>query len=150
MTSTTASRVLGEPASAVFDHLTTLTAHESLIPFTRITARPAPAQVGDTIVAVSARWVRDVMIVTRADPPDDGPPPRPGVAVFEKVGPLLLGVARIVVIPLGPTTCRVDWTEDIVLAGPLRAVHPLLAPAMQLMTARALQRVEASLRPAPR
>ncbi|WP_159621287.1 SRPBCC family protein [Ruania rhizosphaerae] len=142
MTSTTASRVIPGSATAVFDHLTTLPLHESLIPFTRITARPGPAEVGDTIVAVTGRRLRDVMLVTRADPPDGAPHPCPGVAVFEKVGPVLLGSATIQVSPLGPRTCRVDWTEDVHLARPLRLLHPLLAPALHLMTARALRLAE--------
>ncbi|UFU07299.1 hypothetical protein [Ruania halotolerans] len=150
MTSTTASRVFPARASAMFAHLTTLPRHEALIPFTRITARPAPAQVGDTIVAVTAGLLRDVMLVTEISAPDDGPrsgtmPASTGVAVFRKVGPVLLGSARIEVTPLGASTCRVDWTEDVRLAGAWRMLEVPLTPALHVMTTRALRLLDGTI-----
>ncbi|SEE93987.1 hypothetical protein [Ruania alba] len=154
MTSTTASRVFSARASTTFAHLTTLPRHEVLIPFTRITARPAPAQVGDTIVAVTGGLLRDVMLVTEARPPDDDPCAHArcspsGVITFRKVGPVLLGTARIRVTPLGRNTCRVDWTEEVHLVGPLRLLGPVIAPALHVMTARALRVLDGTIRPSP-
>lgn len=110
--------------------------HTRWVPLTRVgITRPAPdapgagwavwpggaePEEGDDILAVSGPFARrgapglvDRMRIERFEPPLGAVP---GVAVFVKLGPLLLGTARIEVQPTG-TTSRVTWSETVYLRG---------------------------------
>ncbi|WP_051681904.1 SRPBCC family protein [Cellulomonas sp. HZM] len=137
-----ATRTFPLDADATWDLLTDARNHARWIPLTRVDA--GPAVVGARVVAVSGPSARrggggfvDRMEVTRADPPSA----RPRVAVFVKHGPVLLGEARIAVLPAGPTSAHVRWSEDVHLARVPRAVgRVLLAPFVGLMLRWALLR----------
>lgn len=118
--------------------------HARWIPLTRVDA-PAPA-LGAQVVAVSgpfagrgAPGLVDRMRIDRFEPPMGD---APGVAVFTKQGPLLLGEARIEVAGAGPGRSRVTWSERVHLAGPLPAAVTgrLLAPVLRGMLRFALAR----------
>jgi hypothetical protein len=110
--------------------------HTRWVPLTRVDiTRPAPdapgagwavwpggaePEEGDDILAVSGPYARrgwpgvvDRMRIERFEPPLGAVP---GVAVFVKLGPLLLGTARIEVEPTGATS-RVTWSEAVHLRG---------------------------------
>jgi hypothetical protein len=85
--------------------------------------RPAGSapQVGDEVVAVSGPLARrgapglvDRMSVERFEAPLGAVP---GVAVFVKRGPVLLGTGRIEVAEAGPSSARVTWSETVHLRG---------------------------------
>ncbi|WP_163543806.1 hypothetical protein [Occultella kanbiaonis] len=144
MPATVTSRVIGLDATALFDRVTALANHERLIPLTRICAPARRPRVGDRVVATSAWVLRDVMLLTHYERPDGvadlGSAVAPvGRAIYRKTGPLLLGTAEIVVTALGPTTARVDWSEDVRLVAPWRPAEALVCPLLGLMTARALR-----------
>ncbi|WP_147916117.1 SRPBCC family protein [Ruania zhangjianzhongii] len=150
MTSSWASRVIDSDAEQVFAAITALEFHRDLIPFTQVDAPPPPVRRGDRIVATSLGLLRDTMLVTFARPPGNN---QRGVVTFAKAGPILLGQARIAVTPLGASTCRVDWTEDVHLAPPLRWADPLVDRVLAAMTRRALRLFDLHLRtdpPSPR
>lgn len=113
--------------------------HTRWVPLTRVALGPAGGgtpswsaradgdlpRVGDVIQAVSGPFARrgapglvDRMRIERFEPPLGAVP---GVAVFVKLGPVLLGSARIEVEGVGPRSSRVTWTEGIHLRGLPRA-----------------------------
>ena len=146
MTSSWASRVIDADAERVFAAITALEFHRDLIPFTQVEAPPPPVQRGDRIVATSIGFFRDTMLVTAARRPTGD---RRGVVTFAKAGPVLFGQARIAVTPLGASTCRVDWTEDVHLGPLLRPAQPLLDRVLATMTRRALRLFDLHLRTGP-
>ncbi|MBT0993026.1 hypothetical protein KIN34_01805 [Cellulomonas sp. DKR-3] len=123
--------------------------HARWIPLTTVTASGDPA-LGVEIRAVSAGGVLggfvDRMRIDRLDPPVAG---RARVAVFTKLGPVLLGRALIAVRagadrpgPGGTAGgTNVLWIEDVHLAGPLpRALtRALLKVPLTLMMQLALR-----------
>jgi hypothetical protein len=146
------SRVLDLPARRAWDLVADPRHHTRWIPLTRITVVGLPLAVGSLVRAVSGPLARrgvpgfpDTMRVDVLRAPGRG---RPGEAVFTKVGPLLLGSARIHVAPLQGGRSRVTWTEDVHLAGPLpRAVTAaLLTPVLDAMLRYALHRVARDVR----
>jgi Polyketide cyclase / dehydrase and lipid transport len=139
------TRAFAVPADVAWRALTDTRRHEAWIPLTRVRT-DGPPRLGTRVVAVSGPGARrggpglvDRMEITRYTPPGDGP----GVAVFTKRGPVLLGSATVVVLATSPTTCRVTWSEQVPLAGPLpasltsRLTAPLLAGMLRLVLRRA-------------
>lgn len=143
VTSSWASRVIDADAERVFAAITALEFHRDLIPFTQVEAPPPPVRRGDRIVATSLGFFRDTMLVTAARPPAGD---HRGAVTFAKTGPILFGQARIAVTPLGASTCRVDWTEDVHLTPPLRWTGPLVDRVLATMTRRALRLFDLHLR----
>ncbi|WP_454051030.1 hypothetical protein [Cellulomonas sp. Marseille-Q8402] len=132
-----ASRDLPLDADAAWHLVADARHHARWVPLTRVDltrhAPGAPAsgwtiwpggaapEEGDDVVAVSGPFARqgapglvDRMRIERFEPPLGAVP---GVAVFVKLGPLLLGTARIEVEPTGLTTSRVTWSETVHLRG---------------------------------
>lgn len=137
------------PAGAVWDLVADVRNHQRWIPLTRVDAAPALG-VGDTFVAVTGPratrgggGLRDTMTVVRSDPPTAT---APGVGVYRKTGPVLLGEATVHVRPTGPASCTLIWTEAVHLRGLPRALTaPLLRPVTTVMLRRALRAVGAEL-----
>lgn len=132
-------------ATTAWELVADLRNHERWIPLTRISL-DRPAGPGSTVTAVSGPFARrgfpglaDVMTIDRYDPPAGD---QPGVATFTKVGHVLKGHASIVVVPAGPTSSRVLWSENVYLAGPLprRLTEALLKPFLGGMVRYALMR----------
>lgn len=145
------TRPLPLPAAEAFALLTDLRHHIRWIPMTRVDVPPGPPRLGAQVTAVSGPFARrgapgvvDRMRIDRLDPPDAAAG-TPGVAVLTKLGPILLGSARIVVAPAGPSHSRVTWSEQAWLAGPVPAAA-LVAPVLRGMLALALARVARELR----
>lgn len=107
--------------------------HGRWVPATRVTlhrpdgagwrpcAPSSPPEPGDQVVAVTGPRARrgggglvDRMRIERFDPPLGA---APGVAVLVKLGPVLLGSARIEVADAGPGRSRVTWSEQVHLKG---------------------------------
>jgi hypothetical protein len=81
----------------------------------------------------------DRMRVERYECPLD---PVPGVAVFVKLGPVILGTARIEVEPVAPGCSRVTWSESVHLRGLPRAATAWIgAVLLDLMIALVLRRM---------
>lgn len=149
-----ARRVLPLRAEDAWDLLTDMRNHVRWIPMTRMDAA-ASLPVGAVFTAVSgpfatrgAPGVVDRMAVVRCTPPhtDAHAPGTVGVAVYEKLGPLLLGTAELHVRPLGPDTCEAAWVERVHLRGlPAALTAPLLRPVLGAMVAYALHRVHAEV-----
>ena len=127
-------------ATAAWELVADLRNHGRWIPLTRVRVD------GWTVTAVSGPLARrgfpgftDVMEIDRYDPPTGD---EPGVATFTKVGRVLRGTASIVVVPAGPSSSRVFWSEHVYLAGPLprRLTGALLAPVLGGMVRFALMR----------
>ena len=127
-------------AGAAWDLVANLRNHERWIPLTRVTV------VGSRVTAVSGPLARrgfpgltDVMTIDRYDPPVGD---EPGVATFTKVGRVLKGTASIVVVPAGPSSSRVFWSEHVYLAGPLprRLTEAVLKPFLGGMVRYALMK----------
>jgi hypothetical protein len=134
-----------DPADA-WDLLVDARHHARWIPLTRVDAPQGPPRLGADVVAVSGPFARrgtpglvDRMRIDRFEPPAVD---APGVAVFTKQGPLLLGQARIEVAAAGPGRSRVTWSERVHLAGPLppALTGRLLAPVLRGMLRFALGR----------
>lgn len=143
-----ATRTLPVPADVAWRALTDARRHTAWVPLTRVVT-DGPPRLGTRVRAVSGPGARrgwpglvDRMVVTRYDPPSTQGP-IPGVAVFTKRGPLLLGEATVVVLPTSASSCRVTWTERVPLAGPLpealtvRLTAPLLGAMLRLVLHRA-------------
>lgn len=149
MTRTVAvTRVIDLPAQAAWNLCVDARNHARWIPFTRITVDGLPVGVGSRVEAITGPLgdrgvpgLPDRMRVDAFDPPEPG---HPGEAVFTKVGPVLLGEARILVAGVDDGRSAVTWTEQVHLAGPLpRALTgAVLAPVLALMLRFALWRVE--------
>ncbi|WP_034610845.1 SRPBCC family protein [Cellulomonas sp. URHD0024] len=127
-------------------------AHARWIPLTRVGLSTSAPEVGAVVTAVSgpfatrgAPGLADVMSIDRYDPPTDT---RTGVAEFTKTGHVLRGSASIVVVPAGPSSCRVLWTEHVWLAGPLprRLTELAMRPFLGAMVRYALMRAVAEVR----
>lgn len=146
----TAAADLAVPADRVWALVTDVRNHVRWIPATRIDAPAATLAVGDSFAAVTGpraapggRGLTDRMTVERLDPPT---PTRPGVAVYRKLGPVLLGEATVQVRPTGPASCTLIWTEAVHLRGlPRRLTALLLRPMAAGMLHHALRRVRAEL-----
>jgi carbon monoxide dehydrogenase subunit G len=83
------------------------------------------------------------MTVVRSDPPTAT---APGVGVYRKTGPVLLGEATVHVRPTGPASCTLIWTEAVHLRGLPRALTaPLLRPFTAAMLRHALRAIRAEL-----
>lgn len=140
--------------------------HTRWVPLTRVgITRPDPSapgagwavwpggaepEEGDEILAVSGPLARrgwpglvDRMRIERFEPPLGAVP---GVAVFVKLGPVLLGTARIEVQATGSTS-RVTWSETVHLRGMPVAVTrwagvALVDVMLRLVLARAAREAE--------
>ncbi|MBC7306675.1 MAG: hypothetical protein H5T80_07030, partial [Dietzia sp.] len=149
-----ARRVLPLRAEDAWDLLTDLRNHVRWIPMTRMDAA-ASLPVGAVFTAVSgpfatrgAPGLADRMQVVELVPPhtDANGPGTVGTAVYEKLGPLLLGTAELHVRPLGPDTCEAAWVERVHLRGlPVGLTAPALRPVLTAMVAYALHRVHAEV-----
>ncbi|MBO3096384.1 SRPBCC family protein [Cellulomonas dongxiuzhuiae] len=139
------TRALPVPADVAWRALTDARRHTAWVPMTRVRT-DGPPRLGTRVVAVSGPGARrgwpglvDRMVVTRYVPPGDAP----GVAVFTKRGPLLLGSSTVTVLATSPTTCRVTWSEHVPLAGPLpgaltaRLTAPVLGAMLRVVLRRA-------------
>lgn len=145
-----ARRVLPLRAEDAWDLLTDMRNHVRWIPLTRMNAA-ASLPVGAVFTAVSgpfatrgAPGLADRMEVVELVPPhtDDNGPGTVGTAVYEKLGPVLLGTAELHVRPLGPDTCEVAWVERVHLRGlPPALTAPVLRPVLAAMVTSALHRV---------
>ena len=120
--------------------------HERWIPLTRVSVD------GATVTAVSGPLakrgfpgLKDVMTIDRLDPPAGT---EPGVASFTKTGRVLRGTASIVVVPSGPSSSRVFWSENAYLAGPLprRLTEAALKPFLGGMVRYALMKARREAR----
>ncbi|UZN04178.1 SRPBCC family protein [Cellulomonas sp. S1-8] len=153
------TRALPVPADVAWDALTDARRHGAWVPMTRVEV-DGPTGVGQRVAAVSGPGARrglpglpDRMVVTRFDPPGTDAGGATGVAVFAKQGPVLLGEATVVVVPTGPSTCRVTWTEHVPLAGPLpreltaRVTAPLLGAMLRVVLRRAARDLTSAERP---
>ncbi|WP_136518595.1 SRPBCC family protein [Cellulomonas telluris] len=148
------TRTVDAPARLVFAALTDARNHGRWVPQTRVRTDGAPT-VGTRVEAVSGPLARfgapglvDRMRITAYDPPTgDDPHAAPGVAVFRKDGPVLLGTATIVVEPLGGGRCRATFREHVTLAGPLPGAltSRLTAPGFDVMLRVVLRRAAREL-----
>lgn len=108
-------------------------------------------QVGDRVRAVSGPGARrggpglvDRMQIEHYAPPSGG---AGGAARFVKLGPVLLGTARIEVESAGPHAARVTWCEAVYLRGlPPAATSWVGAALVDLMVSRVLRRVDRDVR----
>ncbi|MCG7286804.1 hypothetical protein MHY85_12575 [Cellulomonas sp. ACRRI] len=127
------SRVLPLDAERAWDLVADARHHTRWVPLTRVDLnRPSPRaagprptgrtspEVGDEIRAVTGPTARrggpglvDRMRIDRYERPLGAVP---GVAVFQKLGPVLLGTARIEVAAAG-ASARVTWSESVHLRG---------------------------------
>ena len=141
------TRAFDVPATVAWRVLTDARRHGAWVPLTRVRT-DGPARLGARVEAVSGPGARrglpglvDRMVVTRYEPPGTDAGDHAGVAVFTKQGPLLLGEAAVVVLPTGPASCRVTWTERVPLAGlPAAAGARLTAPFLRVMLRVVLHR----------
>lgn len=133
-------------ATTAWELVANLRNHGRWIPLTRVRVD------GATVTAVSGPLARrglpgftDVMRIDRYDPPVGD---EPGVAAFTKIGRVLRGTASIVVVPAGPSSSRVLWSEHVYLAGPFprRLTGALLAPFLGAMVRYALMRAQREVR----
>jgi len=147
----TASVVLPVSAERAWALVADVRNHVRWIPLTRIDAAPSLG-VGDRFTAVSgpgalcgSPGLVDRMVVERTDAPDTGTGTA-GVAVYRKLGPVLLGTASVRVEPRGPASCRIVWAEDVHLRGlPARVTAPVLAAPAGLMLRGALRAIRREL-----
>lgn len=154
VTGASVTRAFPAPARTAFTALTDARNHGRWVPQTRVRTDGAP-RLGTRVEAVSGPLARfgapglaDRMTITRYDTPGgDAAGDAPGVAVFAKHGPLLLGEATIRVVPVDDASCRVTWEERVPLAGPLPAAltSRLTAPALALMLRLVLGRAAREL-----
>ena len=136
-------RVLPLDAAAAWELLVDARHHARWIPLTRVDAPAGPPGLGVRVVAVSGPFARrgapglvDRMRIDRFEPPNGD---TSGVALFTKLGPLLLGEARIQVAPAGAGLAKVTWSERVHLVGPFPAMTGrLLAPVLRGMLRFAL------------
>lgn len=160
------SCVLPLDAAAAWTLVADARHHARWVPLTRV-ALTAPGagdrvhrpddqapEAGDEIAAVSGPFARqgapgllDRMRVERFEPPLGAVP---GAAVFVKLGPVLLGTARIEVEAAGPSSSRVEWSEAIYLRGLPRAWTVWAgAVLVDLMLRLVLARAAREARPRP-
>lgn len=130
------------PAERAWTLVTDVRNHARWIPLTRMDAG-ADLRVGDRFAGVSGPAFLpgfvDRMVIERLTPPSRR---RDGVAVYRKLGPVLLGTAEVHVHPLGGTACTVTWVERVHLRGlPAALTAPVLSPVLAAMTRLALRRM---------
>lgn len=128
-------RTLPLPAAEAFDLLADLGGHGRWIPLTRMAVPAHELAEGDEIVARTAGVFVDRMRIERLE--------APRVLELRKLGPVLLGTARIEVRAISPGWSRVRWTESVHLRGPLapEVSRALLAAPLAAMTGLALSRI---------
>jgi hypothetical protein len=127
----TVGRDIAAPAGRVWATLTDWPAHGRWVALTRVrTTSERVAGVGASFVtrtAVGPVGFDDPMTVTTWSPPTAT---EAGRCDLRKDGRFVLGSAAFVVRPLGPGRCRLEWTEDLEVAG-LRRL-PLAGAATRL------------------
>jgi hypothetical protein len=131
------------PAPLVWSVVGNLRRHVELIPLTRMEAPDRETRVGDLIVARSAVVVVDRMVTTSVRSVGDAATD-PGWgrwATFEKLGPVLLGTAHLVVRADGHHRCLVVWAEDVRFARGAPGLGALLDLSLTLMSDLALRRL---------
>ena len=131
------------PPPLVWSVVGNLCRHEELIPLTRMEAPDRETHVGDLIVARSAVVVVDRMVTTSVRTAGDSATD-PGWgrwATFEKLGPVLLGTAHLVVRAAGHQRCRVVWAEDVRFARGAPGPSIPLDLSLTLMSDLALRRL---------
>lgn len=146
-----ASAVLPLAADDAWALVSDVRNHVRWIPLTRIDAAPSLG-VGDRFTAVSGPgavrgWpgLADTMVVERSNPPDAAAH-HAGIAVYRKLGPVLLGRAAVRVDPRGPASCVVTWYEAVHLRGlPAGLTAPLLQAPARLMLHVALRAIRREL-----
>lgn len=130
------------PAAEAWLRLTDWTRHGSEVPLTRTTVETAPpTRVGTRFTArtgVGRVTFDDPMEVTVWQPPTAG---SAGVVRLVKRGRVVLGWARIEVLPLEPAGAEVRWLEDLRVRGLGRLFDPVVAHAGRLLFGRALARL---------
>lgn len=154
------SRVLPLDADRAWRLVADVRRHGRWVPLTRVDlGRPradgsgwerrpdgSAPRVGDRILAVSGPCARrggpglvDRMRIERFDAPLGR---GPGTAVFVKLGPVLLGGARIEVADAGAGSSRVTWSEAVHLRGlPPATTRWVGAALTDLMVRGVLRRV---------
>ena len=149
-----ASVVVPLPAEDAWELVTDVRNHVRWIPWTRMHVG-GTLRVGDIFTAASGpAWLPgggllDRMVVEQLDPPSTTTA-LPGVAVFTKLGPVLLGSAEMHVRPHGTNACTVTWLETVHLRGlPPAMTAPPLRPVLRAMTRLALRRVAAEVESGP-
>ncbi|GAA4357672.1 SRPBCC family protein [Angustibacter luteus] len=114
----TVRREVAAPAAAVWALVTDWPSHGRWVAGTRVrTTSARPDGVGAAFVArtgLGPVGFDDPMTVTRWEPPTADAAGRCDV---RKTGRVVLGEASFVVTPLGERRCRLDWTEDVEVAG---------------------------------
>jgi carbon monoxide dehydrogenase subunit G len=111
-------REIDAPAARVWATVTDWPAHGRWVAGTQVrTTSPRPDGVGASFVARTG-WGRfafdDPMTVTQWQPPAGG---RAGRCSLRKTGRVVRGEASFAVTPLGAGRSRLDWSEDVEVAG---------------------------------
>lgn len=126
------ARVLDVPPERAFRLVAALDQHGRWIPLTRVAAPSGVPDAGDDVVARTAGVFVDRMRVVGVDPPRE--------LVLRKLGPVLLGTARIVVTAVPGGRSRVSWAYDARLRGPVPASR-VLNPVLEAMAGLAMWRM---------
>ena len=177
----TASRRIPLPADEAWELVTDVRNHARWIPWTRIHTPGPLRVGGLFVAASGPAWLPgggflDRMVVERLDAPsglapaDTELPGRAelparaaglsahspagegtGVAVFRKMGPVLLGTAEVHVRATGPCESDVTWLETVHVKGlPPRLTAAPLRVVLAAMTRLALRRIAAEVEAAAR
>lgn len=131
------------PAPLVWSVVGNLRRHDELIPLTRMEAPDRETRAGDLVVARSAVVIEDRMVTASMRSVGDAATD-PGWgrwATFEKVGPVLLGTAHLVVRADGHDRCLVVWAEDVRFARDVPGLGAPLDLSLTLMSDLALRRL---------
>lgn len=138
---------VGAPAEEAWRRVTDWPSHGRWVPLTSVRVlTDRPDGVGARFVGrtgIGPLGFDDPMEVVEWSPPDAaGPPGSAASCRVVKQGRVVHGGARVDVVPLTPTTCRVLWEEDAAIAPPRRVtavLDPLLAWAGRVMFTRMLR-----------
>jgi hypothetical protein len=144
----TASRRVHVSAERAWACVTDVRNHARWIPLTRMHAA-ADLRVGDTFAGISGprfppgMALVDRMRIERLDAPTAT---SAGVAVYRKLGPVLLGTAEVRVQRGNDSECTVTWVEHVHLRGlPPRLTAPILDAFLAAMSRIALRQMAAEL-----
>lgn len=116
MINSSVSLAFEAPASRLWSVLSAWPNHSRWVPLTRVTVTKDTGGVGTVFVGRTGLGpfaFDDPMVVAEFIPPTAN---EAGTCVIEKTGRLIKGHAGFTVTPLTPSTCLVEWFENIEVA----------------------------------
>lgn len=100
--------IIDAPRDVVWSHLTDWSTHGEWIPLTHVDVNPSDPDLFTAFSGIGPLVLEDRMRVRDSHVGDDQ-----STCTIDKIGPHLVGVAKMTLTPIGQDRTLVDWSEDV-------------------------------------